>query len=106
MAAFGVHICHLSALAKTIIASCQPYQWFWTSHRAAVLFQGDVDSVLLGVGSPPEPWAFAALPTKLPGGSYQLDEGCQGRDADQALLGWMLAKREAQNVALVPHMPA
>jgi len=52
--------------------------------------KGDVDSVLLGVGSPPEPWAFAALPTKLTGGTYQLDEGCQGRDADQALLGWML----------------
>jgi hypothetical protein len=55
--------------------------------------QGAVSAALLGVGdSYDDMWAYAALPGKLPTGTYDLvlPEDAGAAAADKALLGWML----------------
>lgn len=57
--------------------------------------QGSVKAALLGTGESYEDlWAYAALPGKLPPGTYALALRVQANSssaaADQALLGWML----------------
>lgn len=54
---------------------------------------GSLNSVLLGLGEakPAESiWAYAALPGKLPAGTYSL--AADAPNPDQALLGWVLGE--------------
>lgn len=62
---------------------------------------GSLAAVLLGLGDAGQAsahsdpaqlcWAYAALPGKVPAGTYALASTTAGtNDADQALLGWML----------------
>lgn len=52
---------------------------------------GKIGRVVLGLGEAPTPWAFAALPGKLPPGRYVFDETVADADAEAAALGWGLA---------------
>lgn len=57
---------------------------------------GAVSAAVLGVGeASADLWAYAALPGKLPPGSYKLalPEAAGRAAADKALLGWMLGMR-------------
>lgn len=57
---------------------------------------GSVARVVLGLGKPTRDpakaviWCFAALPTKLPKGRYQIDEELDAETAHDAALGWAL----------------
>lgn len=63
---------------------------------------GAVSSVLLGLDSPDDLWGYAALPSKLPAGTYKLQmesitmkeqhngPSAQKASANVALLGWIL----------------
>jgi leucyl aminopeptidase len=56
---------------------------------------GGLGCVMLGLGEakPAETiWAYAALPGKLPAGTYSLAAGAP--NPDQALLGWVLGKQQ------------
>jgi leucyl aminopeptidase len=52
---------------------------------------GALASVLVGVGAEDDPWAFAALPGKLPPGRYRMATTLPPRAATWAALGWALA---------------
>lgn len=51
---------------------------------------GALAKVLLGLGAQPDLWSFAALPSKLPGGNFQLSGLLDPETAVRAALGWML----------------
>ncbi len=52
---------------------------------------GRLAAVLLGLADDDDPWAFAALPGKLPPGSYRLAPEPEPRLATRAALSWSLA---------------
>ena len=52
---------------------------------------GRLTAVLVGLGDDDDPWAFAALPAKLPPGLYRLARPIERRAAEWATLGWQLA---------------
>jgi hypothetical protein len=71
--------------------------------------QGAVSAALLGVGeSYDDMWAYAALPGKLPAGTYDLVlPGAAGAAAaDKALLGWMLGTESCMLRQLLLLLPA
>ena len=51
---------------------------------------GGLEAVLLGLGATPDPFALAALPTKLPTGAYRLDDGAPAAVRDVAPLAWAM----------------
>ena len=51
---------------------------------------GGLEAVLLGLGATPDPFALAALPTKLPTGAYRLDDGAPVAVRDVAPLAWAM----------------
>ena len=51
---------------------------------------GGLEAVLLGLGATPDPFALAALPTKLPTGAYRLDDGAPTAVRDVAPLAWAM----------------
>ena len=51
---------------------------------------GGLEAVLLGLGATPDPFALAALPSKLPQGAYRLDEGAPQAVRDMAPLAWAM----------------
>lgn len=52
---------------------------------------GGLSFVLVGQAEEFDPWAFAALPAKLPAGTYRATALADRRAADWAALGWALA---------------
>lgn len=52
---------------------------------------GAVALVLLGQNGDDDSWAFAALPARLPAGTYRIAVPLDARAANWAALGWMLA---------------
>lgn len=58
--------------------------------------QGAVSAAVLGVGDAyDDMWAYAALPGKLPPGTYKIElpEAAGTAAADKALLGWLLGEQ-------------
>jgi leucyl aminopeptidase len=55
---------------------------------------GELARVVLGLGKNTSPWAFAALPGRLPKGRYVFEPALEPADADHAALGWALATYE------------
>lgn len=53
--------------------------------------EGRLAAALFGLPEEEDPWALAALPAKLPPGTYRLPEPLDPHQADWAALGWMLA---------------
>ncbi|MEQ8193649.1 MAG: leucyl aminopeptidase family protein [Rhodospirillales bacterium] len=51
---------------------------------------GTLSRVLIGIGENDDVWAWAALPEKLPDGTYRLEMGAVEIDPDKAALGWAL----------------
>ncbi len=51
---------------------------------------GGIAAVLLGVAEEDDPWACAALPGKLPPGSYRIAPSPDAKAATQAAVAWML----------------
>jgi leucyl aminopeptidase len=51
---------------------------------------GALARVLAGLGSLEDPWCYAALPTRVPRGRYQLEPAPEAARADAAALGWAL----------------
>lgn len=51
---------------------------------------GGLDSVLLGLGKTPDPFALAALPSKLPQAAYRLDDGAPQAVKEMAALAWAM----------------
>jgi hypothetical protein len=71
--------------------------------------QGAVSAALLGVGeSYDDMWAYAALPGKLPAGTYDLvlPDAAGAAAADKALLGWMLGAKFCMLRQLLLLLPA
>jgi len=52
--------------------------------------QGNARRVLAGIAAADDLYALAALPLRLPEGSYRLDAGLVALDAERAALGWGL----------------
>ena len=50
---------------------------------------GGLERVLVGLAERPDLWDWAPFPTKLPAGTYRLDDGAEV-DVDLAALGWAL----------------
>jgi leucyl aminopeptidase len=53
--------------------------------------EGQLEAVLLGMAEDDDPWAFAALPAKLPPGAYRIADPQGARQATWAAVAWMLA---------------
>ncbi|HVZ31031.1 MAG TPA: leucyl aminopeptidase family protein, partial [Polyangiaceae bacterium] len=78
--------------------SARVQRWVRSLHFAAAdgelcLVPGDdggLARVLAGVSAPEDPWAYAALPTRLPRGRYQLSPAPEAGQSDAAALGWAL----------------
>jgi leucyl aminopeptidase len=51
---------------------------------------GGIEGVLLGLGKTPDPFALAALPSKLPKGQYRITETCPETIRQHAALSWAL----------------
>ncbi|MFA6409275.1 MAG: leucyl aminopeptidase family protein [Gammaproteobacteria bacterium] len=52
--------------------------------------KGEVEKVLLGVESADDYWAFAALPTKLPQGQYEIISNWNVKQLERAAIAWGL----------------
>jgi leucyl aminopeptidase len=53
--------------------------------------EGGISAALVGLGDGDDPWAFAALPAKLPAATYCLAGIREQSQAEWAALGWLLA---------------
>ena len=51
---------------------------------------GGLEAVLLGLGATPDPFALAALPSKLPQGAYRLDDAAPEHVSDMAPMAWAM----------------
>jgi leucyl aminopeptidase len=51
---------------------------------------GGLEAVLLGLGKTPDPFALAALPSKLPAGAYRLEDTAPAAVRDMAPLAWAM----------------
>ena len=60
------------------------------SHALIPGADGALARVVLGVGDPEDPWAYAGLPTALPERRYQIDAELTRVPAERAALGWLL----------------
>ena len=67
--------------------------------------QGKARRVLAGIAAADDLYALAALPLKLPEGSYRLDGGV-GLDAEQAALGWGLGAYQFTRYRKAARAPA
>ncbi len=69
---------------------------------------GSIERVLYGCSDEPGPWPWAALPGKLPAGTYCIDGALTRSSADAAALGWSLAAyrfdRYRTDDTPVPHL--
>ncbi|NVJ93203.1 MAG: leucyl aminopeptidase family protein [Methylocystaceae bacterium] len=52
--------------------------------------KGHMDSVLVGISKETPMWDYAALPAKLPVGTYQIKGSVKAAEAEAACLGWAL----------------
>ena len=51
---------------------------------------GGLEAVLLGLGATPDPFALAALPSKLPQGAYRVDDAAPKQVRDMAPMAWAM----------------
>jgi leucyl aminopeptidase len=68
--------------------------------------KGALARVLLGVRDADDPWAFAALPMKLPQGVYSLGKGPLAISADKAAFAWELGGYRYARYKKSPRKPA
>lgn len=100
----GKPVCLIRALTPEALADWQKdlagpnLAWMETTDFAARAGEllllpdnaGGLESVLLGLGGTPDPFALAALPQKLPSGAYRLDEGAPDAVKQMAPLAWAM----------------
>lgn len=100
----GKPACLIRALTPDALAAWQEslagpnLAWMETTGFAAAAGElllvpdtaGGLDCVLLGLGKTPDPFALAALPSKLPVGAYRLDDTAPDAVRDMAPLAWAM----------------